>query len=209
MFSALQALTQKATLLIVVAAEGELLRVSITPTITGKDADQPLHPISLVATPAELDAGFVEALNAWQVPRRSLIEQVEAAAAASDENNDRAKKPAATKTTKPLTPKQAAKVAKTAKPHAEPEVTAQGTPSATPNGTSTSDVTPGDLVGSGSTPSPTGVFISTTQSAEPNAMPPRAADSNAMPPDAPGDPVVPAESATQGPPDDKFTIDLF
>jgi PRTRC genetic system protein E len=208
MFSAVQALAQKTTLLIVVSAEGELLRVNVTPTSTGKDAGQLLHPISLLATPAELDAGFVEALNAWQAPRRSLIEQVEAAAAASEENDGKTKKPATTKATKPLTAKQAAKADKTAKSQSEPETAEDGAQSTAPGNAALTEPTSSAPAEPSATTSPAEVSTSTTQSAEPIASPPRAADSNAMPPDAPGDPVAP-EEPTSGPAIDKFTIDLF
>lgn len=207
MFSALQTLTQKATLLIVVSAEGELLRVNVTPTSSDKDTGQLLHPISLLATPTELDAGFVEALYAWQAPRRSLIEQVEAAATASDESDGNAKKPATTKASKPSTSKQTTKAGKPAKPPAEQEAAADGTPPA-PEDAAASEATSDALVESNSA-LPATASIGVTPTAEPIAPPPRAADSNAMPPDAPGDPVTSDDLATSGPAVDKFTIDLF
>lgn len=82
MFTALHDLAQSATLMIVVAAEDDQLRVSITPTTTGdKTKPHALRPLSLLATPAELDADFAAALAIWQAPKRSLIEQAHAAAA--------------------------------------------------------------------------------------------------------------------------------
>jgi PRTRC genetic system protein E len=210
MFSALQALTQKTTLLIVVAAEGELLRVNITPTSNDTDASHPLHPISLLATPAELDGGFVEALNAWQAPRLSLIEQVEAAAvaAASEEDNDKAKKPTATKTAKPLTAKQAAKAGKTPKPEPEPKTAADSAQTATQGSAEPAGATSGAPAEPGAAPASADASANTTLSEEPIAAPPRLVDSTALPPDAPGDPVAP-EVAASGPAVDKFTIDLF
>ncbi|MGK5069225.1 PRTRC system protein E [Janthinobacterium sp. RT4P48] len=83
MFTTLHALTQSATLMIVVTAEGDDLRVSITPTQAGdKTKAHKLQPLSLVASPAELDDGFAAAIQSWQAPKLSLQQQVEAANAA-------------------------------------------------------------------------------------------------------------------------------
>ena len=83
MFTALHALTQSATLMIVVTAEGDDLRVSITPTQAGdKTKAYKLQPLSLIASPAELDDGFAAAIQSWQAPKLSLLQQVEAANAA-------------------------------------------------------------------------------------------------------------------------------
>ena len=69
MFTALHALAQSATLMIVVTAEGDDLRVSITPTQAGdKTKAHKLQPLSLVAPPAELDDGFAAAIASWQAP---------------------------------------------------------------------------------------------------------------------------------------------
>lgn len=89
MFTALHALAQSATLMIVVAAEEDQLRVSITPTQLGDKAKpHALRPLSLLATPAELDADFAAALAIWQAPKRSLIEQAQAAAGESTDPNE-------------------------------------------------------------------------------------------------------------------------
>ncbi|MDN2675662.1 PRTRC system protein E [Janthinobacterium sp. SUN033] len=83
MFTTLHALTQSATLMIVVTAEGDDLRVSITPTQAGdKTKAHKLQSLSLVASPAELDDGFAAAIQSWQAPKLSLQQQVEAANAA-------------------------------------------------------------------------------------------------------------------------------
>ena len=84
MFTTLHALSQSATLMIVIAAEGDDLRVSITPTQAGdKTKAHKLQPLSLVASPAELDDGFAAAIASWQAPKLTLQQQVEAANAAS------------------------------------------------------------------------------------------------------------------------------
>lgn len=84
MFTALHALAQSATLMIVIAAEGDDLRVSITPTQAGdKTKAHKLQPLSLVSSPAELDDGFAAAIASWQAPKLTLQQQVDAANAAS------------------------------------------------------------------------------------------------------------------------------
>lgn len=113
MFTALHGLAQSATLMIVVAAEGDQLRVSITPTATGdKTKPHALRPLSLLATPAELDADFAAALSIWQAPKRSLIEQAQAAAGEdtdedSGESSNSAAEPAAPKKEKTARKKKA------------------------------------------------------------------------------------------------------
>lgn len=85
MFTALHALAQSATLMIVITAEDDDLRVSITPTQAGdKTKAHKLQPLSLIASPAELDEGFVAAIASWQAPKLSLQQQVEAANASAD-----------------------------------------------------------------------------------------------------------------------------
>lgn len=98
MFTALHALAQSATLMIVIAAEGDDLRVSITPTQAGdKTKAHKLQPLSLVASPAELDDGFAAAIASWQAPKLTLQQQVEAANAAGAEGSVPASSKAAPK----------------------------------------------------------------------------------------------------------------
>jgi PRTRC genetic system protein E len=93
MFADLHALAQSATLLIAVSAEGDLLRVGVTPTNPeDKTKAHQLRPISLLGTPAELDADFGAALIAWQAPRKSLVEQAQDAASGDDEEASADKK---------------------------------------------------------------------------------------------------------------------
>ena len=79
MFSALHTLAARAALHLLIVAEGERLRITLQPKPTG-DAPPP-PPLQLVATPAEFDAGFVDAVAAYQAPVVSLLEQAGAAAA--------------------------------------------------------------------------------------------------------------------------------
>lgn len=81
MFTALHALAKQATLMITIAPEGaDQLRVNVTPVPADSKAKASLPmPLSLVATPAEFDADFATALATWHAPKRSLIEQAQAA----------------------------------------------------------------------------------------------------------------------------------
>lgn len=80
MFNDLHALAKSATLMIVITAEGDDLRVSVTPTQHDKAAPTPLRPLSLLGTPDELDAGFTLALQTWRAPRMSILDQAKAQA---------------------------------------------------------------------------------------------------------------------------------
>lgn len=91
MFTQLHAMAQAATLLITAAADGDQLRISITPSYP--DGKVPagvaaLRPMALVATPAELDADFGAVLAMWQAPKLSLIEQAKGQIDASDDEDE-------------------------------------------------------------------------------------------------------------------------
>lgn len=88
MFTELHAMAKAATLLITASAEGDQLRVSVTPTYPdGKmPAGAPtLRPLSVIGTPEELNADFAQALTIWVAPKRSILEQAEAAAGDADD----------------------------------------------------------------------------------------------------------------------------
>lgn len=81
MFTELHAMAKAAMLLITATAEGDQLRISISPTYPdGKipASGAALRPLSLVGTPNELDADFAAVLNLWQAPKRSVLEQAQA-----------------------------------------------------------------------------------------------------------------------------------
>jgi PRTRC genetic system protein E len=116
MFTTLYPIAQGATLHLLISTEGEKLRVFVQPKPTGKDATIS-GPLSLLATPAELDAGFADAITTWRTPTTTLIEQAQAQAAAAQpatrpaEDSDDESGPAgstapATKQAARLTPKQ-------------------------------------------------------------------------------------------------------
>ncbi|WP_075259062.1 PRTRC system protein E [Herbaspirillum camelliae] len=84
MFKALQELASKSTLLISIAPEGDLMRVNITPVSKDPNTTPALRPLSLLASADELDRDFAQAMQMWSAPRRSLLDQVAAAAEQED-----------------------------------------------------------------------------------------------------------------------------
>lgn len=89
MFKELHAMATAATLLITASAEGDQLRISVTPTYPDGKVPAgavPLRPLSLVGSPEELDADFGTVLTFWQAPKRSLMEQAQAAADGAEDD---------------------------------------------------------------------------------------------------------------------------
>ncbi len=137
MFRPLHTIAQAATLHMIIVAEGEQLRVTLQPKPTGKDAPIPAA-LSLVATPEEFDAGFVDAITTWRAPATSLVEQAAAAAA-------QPASPADTKAGKPAAKAPAKKAAKPApkkKAAPEPNAGAQVAEAATPGPQTSGVATP-------------------------------------------------------------------
>ena len=81
MFEELNALATGATLTVIVSADKKTGRmtVHVIPK-PNKAVDEPAltKALSLTATPAEFDAGFIEALRGYRECRQSLAEQTEA-----------------------------------------------------------------------------------------------------------------------------------
>ncbi|WP_331708756.1 PRTRC system protein E [Pandoraea sputorum] len=94
MFTELHALAQRTSLTIAVTAEGEHLRVHVLPTPTKEG--MPVHPLSLIGTPDELDEQFPEAVSIYEPSALSLLDQARAAANANA-NGDATETPAASK----------------------------------------------------------------------------------------------------------------
>ena len=91
MFKELHAMAKDAMLLITATAEGDQLRVTVTPTYPeGKvpAGAAPLRPLSVIASPDELDADFAAVLEFWKAPKRTLLEQAQDAASGSDDDAD-------------------------------------------------------------------------------------------------------------------------
>ncbi|WP_416047423.1 PRTRC system protein E [Cupriavidus basilensis] len=71
-------------LVLTLAPKGEQMTVLVAPTVKGGTEAGLSLPLVLTATPAELDAGFLDALAGYTSSRRSLSEQVEATTAVLD-----------------------------------------------------------------------------------------------------------------------------
>ncbi|KWN77254.1 PRTRC system protein E [Burkholderia stagnalis] len=83
LFTSLHALAQTTSINILITAEGdENLRVNVTPLPNAKGKKE-LWPLSLVATPEELDAEFAAAVEAYEPGVLSLLDQARACAAAN------------------------------------------------------------------------------------------------------------------------------
>ncbi|WGS44024.1 PRTRC system protein E [Burkholderia sp. JSH-S8] len=83
LFTSLHALAQTTSINILITAEGdENLRVNVTPLPNAKGKKE-LWPLSLIATPEELDAEFAAAVEAYEPGALSLLDQARACAAAN------------------------------------------------------------------------------------------------------------------------------
>ncbi|ARL87603.1 PRTRC system protein E [Burkholderia pseudomallei] len=83
LFTSLHALAQTTSINILITAEGaDNLRVNVTPMPNGKGEKQ-RWPLSLLATPAELDAEFAAAVEVYAPGATPLLDQARACAAAN------------------------------------------------------------------------------------------------------------------------------
>ncbi|VWB76774.1 hypothetical protein BLA6993_03629 [Burkholderia lata] len=85
LFTSLFPLAQSASLTILIVAEGDQLRVNVMPKSKDEKAEQTLYPLSLLASPEELDRDFAEAVQIYAPGSQSVIEQARAASAANAE----------------------------------------------------------------------------------------------------------------------------
>jgi PRTRC genetic system protein E len=124
MFKELHAMAKDATLLITATAEGDQLRVSVTPIYpNGTNASAAtLRPLSVIGSPEELDADFAAVLEFWKAPKRTLIEQAQAAAAGEDASE------VVKGTSKPANAKPAEDAKPKSKPGRKPKTDASGAP---------------------------------------------------------------------------------
>src|SRR5207244_6985379 len=103
MFTELDALATTATLSMVISADDKrgTLTISVMPK-PKKDAGEPAltKDLTLTATPAEFDDGFVAALKGYREARAGLIEQAEATKEVLQAAKEAAAKKAAEATTK-------------------------------------------------------------------------------------------------------------
>ena len=107
MFTELYALATTATLSMVVSADDKrgTLTISVMPK-PKKDVGEPAltKDLTLTATPAEFDSGFVAALSGYREARDGLIEQAEATREVLEAAKQAAAKKAAQAVTKAATP---------------------------------------------------------------------------------------------------------
>jgi PRTRC genetic system protein E len=107
MFTELYALATTATLSLVISADEKrgMLSISVMPK-PKKDAGEPAltKDLTLTATPAEFDDGFVAALQGYREARTGLIEQAEATKEVLQAAKEAAAKKAAEATTKASKP---------------------------------------------------------------------------------------------------------
>jgi PRTRC genetic system protein E len=84
LFASLYPLAQKTTLTLLITAEGEQLRVNVTPRVK-QDAkgEKTLYPLSILATPEELDRDFAEAVSIYEPSTQSVLDQARAASTAN------------------------------------------------------------------------------------------------------------------------------
>lgn len=87
LFSSLYPLAQNASLTILIVAEGEQLRVNVMPKSKDEKAEQTLYPLSLLASPEELDRDFAEAVQIYAPGSQSVLEQARAASAANADSD--------------------------------------------------------------------------------------------------------------------------
>jgi PRTRC genetic system protein E len=84
LFASLYPLAQKTTLTLLITAEGDQLRVNVTPR-ANDDAkgEKTLYPLSILAKPDELDRDFAAAVEIYEPSTLSVLDQARAASAAN------------------------------------------------------------------------------------------------------------------------------
>jgi PRTRC genetic system protein E len=84
LFASLYPLAQKTTLTLLITAEGDQLRVNVTPR-ANDDAkgEKTLYPLSILAKPDELDRDFAAAVAIYEPSTLSVLDQARAASAAN------------------------------------------------------------------------------------------------------------------------------
>ncbi|MDR6447440.1 PRTRC genetic system protein E [Paraburkholderia terricola] len=84
LFASLHPLAKRTTLTLLITAEGDQLRVNVTPRANDDTkGEKPLYPLSILATPEELDRDFAEAVSIYEPSTLSVLEQARVASAAN------------------------------------------------------------------------------------------------------------------------------
>lgn len=121
MFKALHQLAQASPLILTIVAEDEQLRVTLMPQLDASSTVKAApHPLSIVATPDELDADFASAIGIFAPGVLSVLEQAQAVA---DANANKSGKPA-DKDAKPAAPGRGRRAGKALEPAPAPAPTA-------------------------------------------------------------------------------------
>lgn len=98
LFTSLYPLAQRTTLTLLLTAEGDQLRVNVTPRASNDaKGEKTLYPLSILATPEELDADFAEAVAIYEPSIASVIDQARAASAANTDSRSAPALPAPTR----------------------------------------------------------------------------------------------------------------
>lgn len=91
MFQALHQFAKTSPLILTIVAEGEQLRVTVTPQLDASKATQASpHPLYILATPEELDADFATAIGIYAPAALTVLEQAEASANANSDKQTKA-----------------------------------------------------------------------------------------------------------------------
>lgn len=95
LFASIYPLAQKTTLTLLITAEGDQLRVNVTPR-ANDDAkgEKTLYPLSILAKPEELDRDFAAAVEIYEPSTLSVLDQARAASAANGNASTPASLPA-------------------------------------------------------------------------------------------------------------------
>lgn len=84
LFASLHPLAQRTTLTLLITAEGDQLRVNVTPRANDDTkGEKTLYPLSILATPDELDRDFAEAVSIYEPSTLSVLDQARAASTAN------------------------------------------------------------------------------------------------------------------------------
>ena len=127
LFKSLFPLARDNSLTVLIVAEGEYLRVNVTPKSKGDQGEKTLYPLSLLATPEELDRDFAEAVEIYSPGSQSVLEQAHAASEANSSGDVKPALPAPAKGRPGRKPKAAALPAPTGNPGEPPNGDDKGT----------------------------------------------------------------------------------
>src|ERR1700738_542663 len=97
LFTTLFPLTKRAALTVLIVAEGDQLRVNVMPKSKDGSEEKTIYPLSLLASPEELDRDFAEAVSIYEPGSQSVLDQARAASAANNNGEAPKARPAPSK----------------------------------------------------------------------------------------------------------------